>query len=68
MDTNQMIEDLVKMLDSGMAGGVGHVNVDVDETQEDGARSVETMGCVDCSKNAFACSIPTLDQGDGELQ
>ena len=31
MDDKQMIEDFVKMLDSGMAQGVGHVNVNVDE-------------------------------------
>ncbi|MBD5476464.1 MAG: hypothetical protein HDR17_10890 [Lachnospiraceae bacterium] len=30
MDNQQMIEDFVKMMDSGMAQGVGHVNVDVD--------------------------------------
>ena len=29
MDNEAMIEDFVKMLDSGMAQGVGHVNVDV---------------------------------------
>ena len=31
MDDKKMIDDLVKMLDSGMAMGVGHVNVDYDE-------------------------------------
>ncbi|MCQ2492667.1 MAG: hypothetical protein MJ087_06465 [Lachnospiraceae bacterium] len=62
MDEKQMIDDLVKMLDSGMANGVGHVNVDVDE-QIEGSKSVETMGCTDCSKVPFACSVPTLHEG-----
>ena len=66
MDQKQMIDDLVKILDSGMADGVGHVNVDVDETLE-GSKTVETMGCTDCNKNAMACSVPTLHDGVHEL-
>ena len=62
MDEKQMIDDLIKMLDSGMANGVGHVNVDVDETIE-GSKNVETLGCTDCSRTPLACSVPTLDQG-----
>ena len=33
-DNEKMVDDLVKMLDSGMAMGVGHVNVDYDETKD----------------------------------
>ena len=62
MDENAMIEDLIKQLDKGMAGNVGHINVDVDEKSE-GSKSVETMGCTECSKNPFACSVPTLHEG-----
>ena len=62
MDEKQMIADLVKMLDSGMANGVGHVNVDVDDKVE-GSKNVQTMGCTDCSRTPLACSVPTLDQG-----
>ncbi|MBD5483669.1 MAG: hypothetical protein K2N41_09770 [Lachnospiraceae bacterium] len=62
MDESQMIDNLIAQLDAGMTNGVGHVNVDVDETSSE-AKSVETMGCVDCSKNAFACSIPTMQEG-----
>ncbi len=66
MDENQMIDDLIKQLDGGMEKGVGHVNVDVDETIE-GSKNVETMGCVDCSTNPLACSVPTLHEGlDGQ--
>lgn len=62
MDENAMIDDLVKMLDSGMAKGVGHVNVDTDQNLE-GSKQVETMGCTDCSRTPLACSVPTLHQG-----
>ena len=62
MDNNQMIEDFVKMMDSGMAQGVGHVNVDVDDKAED-AKNVQTMGCTDCSRTPLACSVPTLQEG-----
>ncbi len=62
MDEKKMIEDLVKMLDSGMADGVGHVNVDCDQQVEQ-SKSVQTMGCTDCSRTPLACSVPTLEQG-----
>ncbi|MBQ8199226.1 MAG: hypothetical protein IJZ76_07365 [Lachnospiraceae bacterium] len=67
MDENAMIEDLIKQLDGGMAKGVGHVNVDVDETLT-GSRNVETMGCTDCSRTPLACSVPTLHQGLDDYQ
>lgn len=62
MDENAMIDDLVKMLDSGMMQGVGHVNVDVDASQKN-SRNVQTMGCTDCSRTPLACSVPTMEQG-----
>ena len=62
MDDKQMIDDFVKMLDSGMAQGVGHVNVNVDEESNDSIK-VQTMGCTDCSRTPLACSVPTLEQG-----
>ena len=62
MDQNAMIEDLVKMLDSGMTDGVGHINVEFDKANTD-AKTVQTMGCSDCSRTPLACSVPTLHQG-----
>jgi len=62
MDDKQMIEDFVKMLDSGMAQGVGHVNVNVDE-ESNNSKEVQTMGCTDCSRTPLACSVPTLEEG-----
>ncbi len=62
MDEKAMIDDLVKLLDSDMSKGVGHVNVDFDET-ENQARTVQTMGCTDCSRTPLACSVPTLHDG-----
>ena len=62
MDEKSMIDDLVKMLDSGMTEGVGHVNVDYDQQGEQ-SKNVQTMGCTDCSRTPLACSVPTLEQG-----
>lgn len=67
MDENSMIDDLVKMLDSGMANGVGHVNVDFD-AQGEQSKSVQTMGCTDCSRTPLACSVPTLHEGLDDYQ
>ena len=66
MDENAMIEDLIKQLDKGMAGNVGHINVEVDEKARS-SKNGETMGCAECSKNPLACSVPTLHEGlDGD--
>lgn len=62
MDQKAMIDDLVKMLDSGMTQGVGHVNIEFD-TESAKAKEVQTMGCTDCSRTPLACSVPTLEQG-----
>jgi len=62
MDEKTMIDDLVKMLDSGMMNGVGHVNVDTANTEEQ-SKNVQTLGCTDCSRTPLACSVPTLHEG-----
>ena len=62
MDEEMTIDDLVKLLDSGMANGVGHVNVDFDNGAK-AAKTVQTMGCTDCSRTPLACSVPTLHEG-----
>ena len=62
MDDKKMVDDLVKMLDSGMAMVVGHVNVDYDEESKQ-SKNVQTMGCTDCSRTPLACSVPTLEDG-----
>ena len=67
MNQEQMIEDLVRQLDNGMAKGVGHVNVEVD-TNINTSKNVETMGCTDCSRTPLACSVPTLHQGLDDYQ
>ena len=61
MDEKRMIEELVKMLDSGMADGVGHINVECDDQKS--SSEVQTMGCTDCSRAPLACSVPTLHEG-----
>lgn len=65
MDELSMIDDIVAQLDADMARGAGHINVDMDEKVN--GKTVESMGCADCSKNKFACSVPTLDDGSDDL-
>ena len=67
MNENEMIDDLINQLDSGMTKGVGHVNVFTDESSDD-VKEVETMGCTDCSRTPLACSVPTLHQGLDDYQ
>lgn len=62
MDEKQMIDDIVSMLDGSMSNGTGHINLEVTD-KTDVQKSVETMGCTDCSRTPLACSVPTLDQG-----
>ena len=62
MEENAMIEDLIKMLDSGMSNGVGHINVDTTDSASE-TKDVTTMGCTDCSRTPLACSVPTLHDG-----
>ena len=62
MDEKQMINDIVSMLDGQMTNGTGHVNLEVTD-KTDVKKTVETMGCTDCSRTPLACSVPTLDQG-----
>ena len=62
MDEKSMIDDLINMLDQGVANGVGHVNVDFDANEKK-SKEVQTMGCTDCSRTPLACSVPTLHQG-----
>ncbi|MBR5247572.1 MAG: hypothetical protein IKV27_01285 [Lachnospiraceae bacterium] len=62
MNGQTNIDDLVKMLDSGMANGVGHINVNCEESQTS-SKKVQTLGCTDCSRTPLACSVPTLHEG-----
>ncbi|MCR5735066.1 MAG: hypothetical protein K6G22_10710 [Lachnospiraceae bacterium] len=61
MEKQSAADDLVAFLDKSFSSGVGHVNVDTDESSE--SKTVETMGCTDCSRTPLACSVPTLEQG-----
>ena len=67
ISTDKMLDDIVAFLDSSVAKGVGHLNVEVN--RQDGGeveKSVDTMGCIDCAKGNLACSVPTLHDGIDE--
>lgn len=63
MDTQ--VDDLVAFLDKGFNAGTGHVNVEAGDEFIAGSqlKSVETMGCTDCSRAPLACCVPTEDLG-----
>ena len=73
MKQEQLIDDLIAQLDRSFAAGVGHVNVSVDDqnvrlekidkSDEGLVKEVETLGCLDCEKQNFACKTPTLMEG-----
>jgi len=58
--TKTMIDDIVKMLDGGMADGIGHVNIEVNNEAPIDSKNIQTMGCTDCSRAPLACSVPTM--------
>jgi len=57
MTEEQMIEDLIKTLDSGIMRGVGHVNVEVEDSPEN-TRSVQTLGCSACARTPLNSRVP----------
>lgn len=50
------IEKIVKLIDSKINSGSGHINIDIDNNSE--TKIVD--GTADCSSNPMACSIPTM--------
>ena len=65
--SNSQIDDIVAMLDGFVARGGGHMNIDVSDTVSADEKVTEEMGCVDCSSNPMACSVPTLMEGMDDL-
>ena len=57
MDENKMIDDLINMLDSGMAKGVGHVNVDCDE-EVDESKKCSDNGLYGLFQNTVGLQCP----------
>lgn len=53
------IDELIRLIDSSMENGAGHVNIEINEDSTD--TKVKTSHSV-CGKN-MACSIPTLHEG-----
>ena len=64
---DKRIDDIVAFLDGSTQKVVGHLNVEVNGDSTE--RSVETLGCIDCSKGNLACQVPTLHEGiDDQLE
>ena len=58
MDENKMIEDLVRMLDSGMSKGVGHVNVEYDAEEAIKERSDNGLHGLFTDTVSLQCTHP----------
>ncbi|MBD5503810.1 MAG: hypothetical protein HDR09_08740 [Lachnospiraceae bacterium] len=60
MDNQQMIEDFVKMMDSGMAQGVGHVNVDVDDKADNSKIEELQSNSSDVNSEGIYVNVQTM--------
>ena len=70
MDKDKMIEDIVAMLDGSVKKGDGHINVQVNEVEEDpkeikDEKSV-TRGSAENSINPMPCCMPTIELPDDD--
>ena len=63
MDKDKMIEDIVAMLDGSVKKGDGHINVQVNEVEEE--KSV-TRGSAENSINPMPCCMPTIELPDDD--
>ena len=59
MNGNRQIEDIIKMLDSCVTDGVGHINLQVNP-QDGEELQVESIRSNDCSLGNQACAIPNM--------
>lgn len=63
-DNKQLVaDDIVAMLDSFMAKGGGHMNVDVNALGANLNRQVQEANSNECNSNNMACQVPTLHEG-----
>lgn len=64
MNDYKMIDDIVAMLDAGVAKGQGHINVKVEDKNATEKEIVN--GTADCSMNSMACAVPTMILDDDD--
>ncbi len=58
MDELKDIDEIIKLIETQMENGVGHVNFDINEN---GITSINTVQ--ECCTKDMACQIPTLHEG-----
>ncbi len=63
MEDKKLLDDIVAMLDNFMTEGGGHMNIDVNTLNTETQKTVQQLGCTDCSSNDMACQVPTLHEG-----
>lgn len=69
MADKHQIDEIVAMLDQFVEQGGGHMNIQVEDSDNISEIKVDTFRSSDCSNTETACSIPTLRVGmdDEEL-
>lgn len=66
IDRKDEIDALIKMLDSNMAKGSGHIKVTVNEPGHIQLDEVNIVSKMDCDIGDTACKIPNLPMDDDE--
>lgn len=60
---NLVEDDIVAMLDSFMAKGGGHMNVDVNALGGELNKQIQEAKSSECNSKNMACQVPTLHTG-----
>lgn len=58
----KLIEDTVDMLDKMTESGVGHINIDIKDSQ--GEKEIKIFKSNDSAERCFSCRIPNLNYED----
>lgn len=66
MAEQDKINDIVEMLDNFMTDGGGHMNIKVEDLEQEQTIQIDTYRSLDCSSEDMACSVPTIHQGVDE--
>ncbi len=60
MENQKQIDDIIAMLDKFVSNGGGHMNISMDESEDQNNVSVTTYKSNDCTGKNMACAVPTL--------
>lgn len=64
--TDKNVDELIKMLDTSMSSGTGHINVVVNDEKDITLQEVTVEKGMGCSLGDTACNIPTIEIDDND--